>query len=503
MTGIRNDDVIRQPSFEDVLPCLNKFFHNCQNLIFTGHNVLFDYKFVKESYRRCRNKNDIQFSTLCTAKLARRLCRKLKSKSLGNLCEHFSIKQKHKHRALDDAFATAKLLLIFLEQLNSDYEFESVDEILKFQNTRIYTEEKKNPALKRIGIKLKDIPKSPGVYKFYNKNDELLYIGKAKSLRDRLSSYFRHTAEISYKLEKLLKYVTKLEYELTGSELSALILESKLIKQEKPRFNSALKRHRYQPYLKIDVQNGYPKIEKVYEIENDGANYYGPFSSGLTVNRILKEVDEKFNLRKCEYKILKPSQNHSTCMYYEMNRCKAPCNFTQTKTDYDKEVDRVHNYICSSKSYSIEKVYEKLMHVLAEKNEFERAAFMRDRLNDVKRVMSYQRVITSAINDKKIIIKMDSESKREFFFIHNGKLMNTFTVAKSDESQVNFVEQLTETSDYLFFSLSKYIKHKFTQFELDEIKVISNFLAQNRDRNVVMEINEDHSMNDIMKFISN
>lgn len=503
MTGIRNEDVVKRPTFDEVLPSLNKFFRGCENMIFTGHNVLFDYNFVKESYRRCENTNDVKFSTLCTAKLARRLCRKLKSKSLGNLCEYFSINQKNKHRALDDAFATAKLLLIFLEQLNADYEFDSLDDVLKFQNTRIYTEEKKNPALKRLGIKLKDIPKSPGVYKFYNKSEELIYIGKAKSLRDRLSSYFRHTAEVTYKLEKILKHVTKLEYELTGSELSALILESRLIKTEKPRFNSALKRHRYHPYLKVDVQNPYPKIEKVHEIENDGANYYGPFSSGLTVNRILKEIDEKFNLRKCEYKQLKPSLNHSTCMYYEMNRCKAPCNFTQTKTEYDTEVDRVHNYICSSKSYSIEKVYEKLMLMMAEKNEFERAAFMRDRLNDVKRVMSYQRVITSAINDKKIIIKMDSESRREFFFIHNGKLMNTFTVSKNDESQVNFLEQLTDTTDYLFFSLSKYIKHKFTQFELDEIKVISNWLAQNRDRNVVMEINENHSMNDIMQFISN
>lgn len=503
MTGIRNEDVIKRPTFEEILPSLNKFFRGCENMIFTGHNVLFDYKFVQESYRRCQNINDVKFSTLCTAKLARRLCRKLKSKSLGNLCEYFSISQKNKHRALDDAFATAKLLLIFLDQLNSDYEFDSLDDILKFQNTRIYTEEKKNPALKRLGIKLKDIPKSPGVYKFYNKSDELIYIGKAKSLRDRLSSYFRHTAEITFKLEKILKHVTKLEYELTGSELSALILESRLIKKEKPRFNSAMKRYRYHPYLKVDVQNLYPKIEKVHEIENDGANYYGPFSSGLTVNRILKEIDEKFNLRKCEYKQLKPSLNHSTCMYYEMKRCNAPCNFSQTKTEYDIEVDRVHNYICSSKSYSIEKVYEKLMLMMAERNEFERAAFMRDRLNDVKRVMSYQRVITSAINDKKIIIKMDSENKREFFFIHNGKLMNTFIVTKGDESQINFVDQLTETTDYLFFSLSKYIKHKFTQVELDEIKVISNWLAQNRDRNVVMEINEDHSMNDIMQFISN
>ncbi|HRE41865.1 MAG TPA: exonuclease domain-containing protein [Ignavibacteria bacterium] len=504
LTGIRNEDVINAPTFDEALPSISAFLNSdYDRKVFTGHNVLFDYKFVNESFKRAEFKSNINFDILCTCKLARRLLKKLKSKSLVNVADHLEINQHSFHRALDDANATAKILLKFLDKLYNDFEFEYLEEVIKFQNSKIYSETSKNPALKKTGMSLKDFPRSPGVYKFFNKNDELIYIGKAKDLRERISSYFRHNSEKNYKLEKILKYVNKIEFEVTASELSALILESKLIKKEKPRFNSALKRYRFHPFLKLDVQNNYPKIEKVYEIENDGANYYGPFSSGLTVNRILKEVNENFKLRKCEFKNLKPTDNHSTCMYFEMGKCNAPCNFTESLSEYRKSVDNVHRYITSENGYSIESVYEKLMNKLSEDMEFEKAAYIRDRLNDVKRVMSFQRVITSAINDKKIIIKLDSGDTREFFFIHNGKLMQTFTVIKNDDvSQLNILDYLSETTEYLFFSLSKFIKHKFTPGELDEIKVISNWLAQNRERNSVLEITESHSRENILRFIS-
>lgn len=503
LTGIRNEDVVNAPTFEEALPYINSFFgQSNERKVFAGHNVMFDYKFVNESFNRAEWKGNEKFDVLCTCKLARRLLKRLKSKSLVNVADHLEINQQSFHRALDDSMATAKILLKFLDKLYNDYEFEYLEEVLKFQNSKIYTGKMKNPALKKTGKSLKDFPRSPGVYKFYNKNGELIYIGKAKDLRERISSYFRHNSEKNYKLEKILQYVNDIETEITDSELSALILESKLIKKEKPRFNSALKRYRFHPFLKLDVQNKYPKIEKVYEIENDGANYYGPFSSGLTVNRILKEVNENFKLRKCDFKFLKPAENHSTCMYFEMGKCNAPCNFTQSYNDYRNEVESVHSYITSANCYSIESVYEKLMNKLADEMEFEKAAYIRDRLTDVKRVMSYQKVITSAINDKKIIIKLDSGSKRELFFIHNGKLMQTFTIQKDDDvSQLNVLDYLSETTEYLFFSLSKFIKHRFSPSELDEIKVISNWLAQNKERNSVLEIKDDTTREDILKFI--
>lgn len=504
LTGITNEDVINQPTFDEIAQKIISFFDgvNYENTIFVGHNVSFDFRFVSESFRRMDEPIKFDIRTLCTCKLARRLLRQLKSKSLGNVSEYLGIRQERKHRAFDDTMATAKILLHFLDVLQEEYGIESLDELLTFQNKKIYTEDRKSPALKRVNIKLKDIPKNPGVYFFKSASGEILYIGKAKNLRERLSSYFRHNSELPYKIKRLLTNIQKLEFEITDSELSALILESKLIKKHKPRFNTAIKRFRFHPFLKLDVQNEFPKIEKVYELENDGANYYGPFSSRRTVNQLIREINEKFKIRKCESKKIKASKNNSNCMYFDIGLCEAPCNLTIPKEQYRKEITKAHDYITETDKNSSRGIYKKLMAQLSERMEFEKAASLRDRLMDLEKVMSFQKVITSAINNKKIIIKCDTPEKREVFFIHNGKLLQTYTMDKNGEyDQRNFLEDITETTEYLYFSLSKYIKHKYTAEELDEIKVISNWLALNRDRNSFLEINDNHTKEELVEFV--
>jgi len=503
LTGISNEDVMNMPVFAKVADKIKTFLnYENEKVIFTGHNVAFDYKFLFHSFER--NGEVIDLKTLCTCKLARRLLKGLKSKSLLNVATHFGIKFKRQHRAYDDALATSKILLNFFDTLSDEFEYDNVGEVLKFQNCKIYNNENKSPVLKKLNLSLKDFPVSPGVYFMKARDGETIYIGKAKNLRERLSSYFRYNSEMPVKLKKLLNNIRSIEYEVTNSELSALILESKLIKKFKPRFNSAIKRFRYHPFLKIDVQNNYPKVNKVYEIENDGANYYGPFRSGQTVNKLLKDINGEFKLRKCDHKKFKPAKDHSTCMYHEFGQCKAPCNFTQTQKEYQDEVLNVHEFITSLEKNSAQKLYEIRMNDFSESMDFERAAYIRDRLHDIQKVMSYQKVITSAINDKKIIIKCISEAGKEIFFIQNGKLVKTYLIQKDNEyNQSSIYDELTEATEYLFFSLSKYIQHKFNNYELDEIKVISNWLALNRDRNSFMEINEQHSKEDVIKFLVN
>jgi DNA polymerase-3 subunit epsilon len=369
LTGITNEDVFNKPTFEQVSKEIISFVsdENSSNelkhfdMVFVGHNVSFDYKFLRESFYRMSEPVHFNITTLCTCKLARRLLRRLKSKSLLNVAAHLGISQRVKHRAFDDSYTTAKILIHFLELLHNDYDISTTEELLKFQNTKIYSEEKKSPALKRLKLNLKEIPKSSGVYFMKSRSDEVIYIGKAKNLKERLSSYFHYNSEFPAKVRKLIANIHNLEYETTNSELSALILESKLIKKYKPRFNSAIKRYRYHPFLKIDVQNDYPKVVKVYEIENDGANYYGPFSSGMTVNRLLKDINDKFRLRMCEDKYLKASKDHSTCMYLDISKCDAPCNYTMSKREYSEEVKKVHDYITKYEGNSAFENYKTLM----------------------------------------------------------------------------------------------------------------------------------------------
>lgn len=504
LTGISNEDVMNKPEFHEIAPEILSFFDSessSDNMIFTGHNVSFDYKFLNRSFFRAGM--DFNYRTLCTCKLARRLLKRLKSKSLVNIANHFEIKFSRMHRAYDDALATSKILLNFLNVLTDEYEFESADEVLKFQNSKIIREQKQSPGVKKLKMEIRNLPRKPGVYFMKSRNGEILYIGKAKDLKERVSTYFRYNSELPVKIRKLIKNIHSVDYEVTNSELSALILESKLIKKHKPRFNSAIKRFRFHPFIKIDVQNDFPKVEKVYEIENDGANYYGPFRSGLTVNNLIKEINNEFKLRKCEQRTIKPSAGNSACMYYDIGKCKAPCNLNQSKKNYQDEVEKVHAFITTAEKHSVQKLYEIRMKEFSENMDYERAAFIRDRIEDIRKVMSYQKVITSAINDKKLIIKCNNDENFELFLIQNGKLVKTYNFNKSEDyNQTDILNELTETTEYLFFSLSKYVKHKFNRFELDEIKVISNWLALNRDKNSVMEINENHSVNDIIKFIA-
>lgn len=503
LTGISNDDVFDKPAFPEIAQDIKEFIfnNNGSEVIFTGHNVSFDYNFISESFKRLDTPEYLNLKTLCTCKLARRLLRSLRSKSLGNVAEHLNIKIRKKHRAYDDTLATAKILIHFLQVLQDEHELETLDELLKFQNSKIFTEERKPAALKRLNISLRDIPKDPGVYFMRSASNEIIYIGKAKSLKERVSTYFRHNDNLSYKIRRLLASVRKIEFEITDSELSALILESKMIKKYKPRFNTAIKRFRFHPFLKFDVQNEFPKLDAVYEIENDGAYYYGPFASKGTVRNIYKEIYNRFSLRKCEDKTIKARKTNSNCMYFDIGKCSAPCNLTISKDEYREEVNKVHRFIISEGSNSVTGKFSEKMNKHANNEDFERAALYRDRLADIQKVMSYQKVITSAINNKKIIIKLDNEDKRELFFIHNGKLAKTVTLKRGDDfDQRDMTEELVEVIEMLYFSLNKYIKHKFSQTELDEIKVISNWLALNRDRNVFLEVEEKHKPEHLIHF---
>ncbi len=197
---------------------------------------------------------------------------------------------------------------------------------------------------------------------------------------------------------------------------------------------------------------------------------------------------------------MKKTQN---CFYYDLKKCYAPCKNYITKEKYFNEVERVHNYLTGTDVNSVQFKLRLQMENFSDKMEFEKAAEIRDKLRDISKVMNNYKVITSAINDKKVIIKCDNKNKREIFIIHNGKLVNTYLLDSNNEyDQSNILSDIYEQSEYLFFSLNKYSKHKYTQEELDEIKVISNWLAVNYNNTSFLEIDEETSQEKIMKFIT-
>lgn len=512
LTGITNEMVHKKPKFEELAPVILNFIkgEGSENTILGGHNVKFDYSFLNSSLLRA-GYNKLDHPALCTARLARRLSSSLPSKSLDSLKRHFGIHAKRKHRAIDDARATAQILSIFIEQLVSEFDFETVDDILGFQYRKIYDETKTTPRFKKIKVDLKEVPRQPGVYMMLNKKDEIIYIGKAKNLKERLGSYFYHNVSHTSKIKKLVRYVHKVEWETTGSELSALLAESRLIKSHKPRFNSAIKSYRKFPFIKIDIQRTFPKIYKVYEILPDGARYYGPFASSFTVNNLIERINKLYKLRKCDPVNLKPAKSHSTCLYLEIGQCGAPCNFSSTAPEYHREVKRVDKFLLSDSEEGAVRYLEREMEIAANEMNFEHASHLRDNINDLKKVMLNIELTNSIVELQNYIIKCQNDNDEnafEIFLMVNGKAAKTYILNEQTRADESYLNNIQEEINYLYFSGALFkdfvfskANHKFKIDEIDSLKIISNWVYRNYKPSKIMKMTIKTRIEDVMKFI--
>ena len=509
ITGITNEMVYKKPAFDELAPAILDFIGS-ERVILGGHNVRFDYGFLNESLLRA-GYNKLEHPSLCTARLARRLSRSLPSKSLDSLKRHFGIHTKRKHRAIDDARATAQILSIFLEQLINEFEFETIEEIIGFQFKKIYDDSKTTARFKKLKINLKEVPQKPGIYFMFNKNDEIIYIGKAKSLKERLGSYFYHNTSHSTKVKKLVRYVHRVEWETTGSELSALLAESRMIKSHKPRFNSAIKSYRKFPFIKIDINRAFPKVQKVYEIIPDGAKYYGPFASTYTVNNLIERINRLYKLRKCDDINLKPAKSHSTCMYFEIGQCCAPCNFTSSAAEYQREVKLVDKFLLSDSENGAARFLEREMEIAAGEMNFEHASHLRDNINDLRKVMLNIELTNSIIELQNYIIKCknsNDEPSYEIFLMVNGKAAKTYIIDDTSKNDNEYLQNIREEINYLYFSgalFKDYVfgkaYHKFKIDEIDSLKIISNWVYRNYKPSKIMKMTAKTRLEDVMKFI--
>ena len=275
LTGISNGMVRDCEAVSEVLPAFLAFLDEA---IFVAHNLSFDRGFLNAEMQRA-GLGRLGNPMLCTLRLARRLLQGLPSKSLASLSRYFNMASSDAHRALPDAMVTQKILLRFLDDLAIDHEVTTVDELLKFQ-FRIYKSIR--PQAGHIaGIReaiLPGLPDAPGVYFMKNGKGNTIYIGKAISLRNRVSSYFSGLEGQSPRMRHCIGAVRSVEWTVTDSELEALLLESRLIKEECPRFNRAERRYTSRPFLRLSTDTAHPHISVSAFVHNDGAEYYGPFT---------------------------------------------------------------------------------------------------------------------------------------------------------------------------------------------------------------------------------
>ncbi len=277
ITGITSADVYGQPQVAEVLPDFVEFLGDA---IFVAHNVAFDWNFIASELSRA-DRPALENKTLCTLRLARRLLRGLPSKSLKKLIEHFSIHTDARHRALSDVHATQEVLAQLLLMLERQHEITELDKLLHFQYTSYA---KKNPAdqqrLEHLRKNyLNKLPHAPGVYQMRRKDGKLLYIGKARVLSERVRSYFAGTESHAKHIRAMIGQVHDIEWMQTGTELEALLLESRSIKEHIPPFNKAGREHRNRTFLRLGEISNSGWVTLIKHIRADGAKHYGPMAT--------------------------------------------------------------------------------------------------------------------------------------------------------------------------------------------------------------------------------
>ncbi len=292
-----------------------------------------------------------------------------------------------------------------------------------------------------LKLKLQNLPSTPGVYMFKNAQGKIIYIGKAKNLRNRVRTYFRRSAIVSERTERMVSKVTDVELMVTENEIESLILEANLVHEHKPRYNVMLKDDKHFPYIKI-THEPFPRAMIVRRLADDGAVYFGPYTSAKAMRRTLSFLTRLFRIRTCNLVIPPPEgKKYKVCLDYHINRCGGPCEGLQSEEEYREQVDAMV-MVLSGRSLSLIDKLRAKMQAASEAEEFEEAAACRDRIEALQSVMVKQSVDTGDLSDRDItaVAREGADALAVVMQIREGVLIGrqdfrlTADIANDDET---------------------------------------------------------------------
>lgn len=305
-----------------------------------------------------------------------------------------------------------------------------------------------------ISEQLKHLPDSPGVYLMKDKEGTILYVGKATSLRSRVSSYFSRPPP-SNKLRNLVARVCDLDFYVTATEPEALILELNLIKRHRPRYNVRLKDDKTFPYLKISIKEDFPRVLITRRLEQDGGYYFGPFASALSVRHTLKAIKALFPFRSCTRPIT--GRDSRACLWYHIGKCPAPCTGAISRQEYARMIKQIVQFL-QGKQEKVVKQLENRMNQASDAMEFEKAVQFRDQIQSIQRVIEGQKIATIVRGEQDVIAFTTDKDEAyvQVFFIRNSKIIGrekfVLQGAQSEEPSelmTSFIKQFYDSAPYL------------------------------------------------------
>ena len=346
-----------------------------------------------------------------------------------------------------------------------------------------------------IEDELKKLPGKPGVYIMHGEKDEIIYVGKAVSLKNRVRQYFQSSRNKGAKIEQMVTHITRFEYIVTDSELEALVLECNLIKEHRPKYNTMLKDDKTYPFIKVTVNEPYPRVLFSRTMKKDKAKYFGPYTSSTAVKDVIELVRKIYMVRSCNRSLPRDCGKDRPCLYYHMKQCTAPCQGNVSEEAYKQNIGQVLHFLNGNFQETIDQLTEKMM-AASEEMRFEDAAGYRDLINSIRRIGERQKITTYGEEDRDIIaVAMDeSEDLREqdavvqVFFMRGGRLIGRdhffLRVARGDtKAQVlsSFLKQ--------FYAGTPFIPAEIMmQTEIEDGEIIEDWLTARRKQRVHIRV---------------
>ncbi len=337
--------------------------------------------------------------------------------------------------------------------------------------------------------KLDHLPKQPGVYLFKDHVDDIIYIGKAAVLADRVRSYFQKGADLSPKIRALVAHAVDLETIITKSELEALILESNLIKRHRPRFNVVLRDDKHYPYLRLPIHDDFPRLSIVRRVKNDKALYFGPYVPTGAMRETLKVIRKVFPLATCKIEI--DGLADRACLEFEIKRCMAPCTGNQTKEDYHRIVRQVRWFLEGRDQELLTSLRDD-MHALAEREAFEDAARVRDRIVKIERMLEKQRVTQISPVDQDVLglARAGIAADVQLLFVRGGLLIGRRDFFWADAGGVSDEELVRATLEQFYNKAIFPPKELLLPVMIEDHKLMRQWLSEKKGESVRVVVPE-------------
>ena len=336
-----------------------------------------------------------------------------------------------------------------------------------------------------IEEELKKLPSKPGVYLMHDERDAIIYVGKAISLKNRVRQYFQSSRNKGVKIEQMVTHIARFEYIITDSELEALVLECNLIKEHRPKYNTMLMDDKAYPFIKVTVQEDFPRVLFARQMYKDKAKYYGPHTSAAAVKDTIDLIHKLYGIRTCNRQLPKMQGKERPCLNYHIHQCPAPCQGYISKEEYGESVKKALHFLNGNYAPILKELEEKMQQA-AEEMEFEKAIEYRELLGSVKKIAQKQKITNSDMEDKDVIAmaKDREDAVVQVFFIRDGRLigrdhfcLHIAADDKKEEILAAFVKQ--------FYAGTPYIPREIMmQYEIGEAEVIESWLSERKGQKV-------------------